>query len=431
MVVPRIVGVIVAVSGLVATACGADGGARARLVAGAGAIAVLAVTVSDGCQPSPPQRVAAWSVRVDGRHAHEVLLFPGSGVTRYETLIGPLTKGRHTVDLQPSELWKPVDCLSVQRLEAGVHETGTPEHALYSHAPVLELRADTIGEQTDLPLYAYAEREQSSAESTWRYTVVFSNEDGGTPTRALLARWGRTTDIEQVYEVSTSAGRIAREAFQGPDHVTRSFLGRRQGEAPVLLVATLNNMVIDRGRSLAAIRPVPAVVDLSRATRESTMDDRPWVYRVMENELTSEGRIAADAPIDDQWPRLAPDPLWHVFLEARLRLDRTVAVAWVIDRAGHRLWSHYGRMPLAIDRDGWVRSAVAVGADPAASVAEVGWACLAAPDAKPGGSCEIEATRAFALSGEYRPGVNLVTPGRFVLEPGGEARLTPPASRPF
>ena len=42
----------------------------------------------------------------------------------------------------------------------------------------------------------------------------------------------------------------------------------------MLLVATLNNMVIDRGRSLAAVRPVPAVVDLSRATRESTMDDR-------------------------------------------------------------------------------------------------------------------------------------------------------------
>jgi hypothetical protein len=301
---------------------------------------------------------------------------------------------------------------------------------VYRHAPVLELRADTIGEETDLPLYAYAERMQADAASTWRYTIVFSNEDGGTPTRALLARWGRTTDIEQVYEVGTAGGRITREAFQGPDHVTRAFAGRRQGEAPVLLVATLNNMVIDRGRSLAAVRLVPSVVDLSRATRESTMDDRPWVYRVMENELAAEGRIVADAPLDDQWPKVAPDPLSHLFLEASLRLDRAVAVAWVTDRSGRRLWSHYGRMPLAIDRDGWVRSAVAVGTDPAGQVAEVGWACLAAPDAEAGGSCEIAASRAFSLTREYRPGSNLVTPGRFTLKPGAEARLTLVASGP-
>jgi hypothetical protein len=95
----------------------------------------------------------------------------------------------------------------------------------------------------------------------------------------------------------------------------------------------------------------------------------------------------------------------------------------VTDRAGRRLWSHYGRLPLAIDRDGWVRSAVAVGTNPAASVAQVGWACLAVPDAKPGGSCEIEATRAFTLTSGYGPGANLVIPERFVLKPGGEAKL--------
>jgi hypothetical protein len=80
-------------------------------------------------------------------------------------------------------------------------------------------------------------------------------------------------------------------------------------------------------------------------------------------------------------------------------------------------------MPLAIDRDGWVRSAIAVGADPAASVADAGWACLAAPDAKPGGSCDIEASRAFVLTKDYVPGPNLITPGRFILKPGGEATL--------
>jgi hypothetical protein len=403
-------------------ACGPGGGFRAGLTSSPGAMAVLSVAVADNCPASPPQRVAAWQVHVDGAPGHQMLMFPGTGLDHYESLLGPLADGRHSVELRPSDLWKPVPCLSVRRLHATVYAKESAEHALYRHAPVLELRADTIGEQTDLPLYAYAER-GPTAGFTWRYTVVFSNEDGGTPTRALLARWGRTTDIEQVYEVTTPAGGLVREAFQGPDHATRAFTGRRQGEAPVLLVATLNNMVLDRGRSLAAVRLVPAVVDLSEATRESTMDERPWVYRVMEGELAAEERIAADAPLDDRWPRVAPGPSWHLFLEARLRLDRTVAVAWVTDRAGRRLWSHYGKLPLAIDRDGWVRSAVALGPDPLGSIAQIGWACLAAPDAERGGSCEIEASRAFVLTGAYRPGTNLVLPGRFVLKPGGEAAL--------
>ena len=423
MVMRRLVGGLFALTGLVA-ACGGGGGVRTTIAAQVGSMAVLAVTVADRCPIPPAQRVTAFSVWVDGTHRHEVLLFPGSGLTRYDSLVGPLTRGRHSVELRPSDLWKAAGCVLVQGLEATAYAAGTPEHAVFRHAPVLELRADTIGEATDVPLYAYAERLPAGPESTWRYSIVFSNEDGGTPTRALLARWGRTTDIEQVYEVATSGGRITREAFQGPDHVTRAFAGRRQGEAPVLLVATLNNMVIDRGRSVAAVRPVPAVVDLSQATRESTMDDRPWVYRVMENELAAEGRIAADAPVDERWPKVAPDPLSHVFFEARLRLDRAVAVAWVTDRPGRRLWSHYGQMPLAIDRDGWVRSAVAVGVDPLSQVADMGWACLAAPDAKGVGSCEIEATRAFALTRAYRPGANLVAPGRFTLRPGGEAKLS-------
>ena len=426
----RVAGAIVAFLGLAAAACGEGGGLRATLTAGPGALAVLSVTVADRCQAPPASRATAWAIWVDGTHSHEILLFPGVGLARYDSLLGPLPEGRHTVELRPSGLWKAADCLSVQHLGTAVHEAGTPGHDVYRHAPVLELRADTIGEQTDLPLYAYAERVGADAGTRWRYSVVFSNEDGGTPTRALLARWGRTTDIEQVYEVSTSAGRIIRETFQGPDHVIRAFAGRRQGEAPVLLVATLNNMVIDRGRSLAAARPVPAVVDLSSTTRESTMDERPWVYRVMGNELAAEGRIAADAPLDEQWPRVAPDPLSHVFLEARLRLDRTVAVAWVTDRSGRRFWSHYGKLPLAIDRDGWVRTAVALGANPLDAVAQTGWACLAAPDAEPRGSCEVEASRAFVLTGDFTPGANLVRPGRFVLKPGGEAKLDLTASGP-
>ena len=424
----RIAAALALLAGAAGAACSSDAANRTAVDTTASAMAVLTVTVDDTCPASTPRGVAAWSVWIDGVRGHEVLVFPAIGPDRYDTLVGPLAEGRHSIELRPAAIWEPPACIAIERLETAVHAAGTPEHELYRRAPVLELRADTIGEDTDLPLYAYAERVPADAGAAWRHSIVFSNEDGGTPTRALFARWGRTTDVEQVYEVRTLGGRVTDEVFQGPDHVTRAFGGRRQGEAPVLLVATLNNMVIDRGRSLAAVRLVPSLEDLSAATRESTMDARPWVYRRMAQELAAEGRIAEDAPLDERWPRVAPDPRAHLYLEARLRLDRAVAVAWVTDRAGRRYWSHYEKLPLVIDRDGWVRTAVAVGADPAASVAEVGWACLADPEAAPGGSCEIEATRAFALDGEYTPGANLVAaPGRYVLKTGEEAKVAPGA----
>jgi len=426
----RHTGVILAVSSLITTACDGRDPRRAEFSATPGMMAVLSATVADSCPSPPPRRVSVWSIWIDGARSHEILLFPGAGPPRYDSLLGPLGVGRHSVELRPSEFWAPAGCVTLQRVEVKAVDALAPAFAMYRHAPVLELRADTIGEESDLPLYAYAEPVEGNGGAGWRYTVVFSNEDGGTPTRALLARWGRTTDIEQVYEVTASAGGVVREEFQGPDHATRAFTGRRQGEAPVLLVATLNNMVLDRGRSLAAVRPVPELVDLSRATRESTMDRRPWVYRVMANELEAEGRIADDAPLDDQWPRVAPGPASHVYVEARLRLDRAVAVAWVTDRAGRRFWSHYGKLPLAVDRNGWVRSAVALGPDPLGSVAEIGWACLPAPAAEPGGSCEIEASRAFVLTDGYTPGPNLVSPGRFVVKPGEEAALQLATPRP-
>ena len=45
-----------------------------------------------------------------------------------------------------------------------------------------------------------------------QYTMIFSNEDGGTSTRALMARWGRTTDVEYIYRAWLDAARRGRRA---------------------------------------------------------------------------------------------------------------------------------------------------------------------------------------------------------------------------
>jgi hypothetical protein len=398
---------------------------RAAFTTGPAAMAVVSLAATDACVgvASATRRASAVAVWVDGRYDHELLLFPGSGRNRYDTLLGPLGAGRHDVNLRHSAFWEPSPCLQTGDPAVDVVDAGQRRHALLQRAPVLELRADTVGEQTDLPLFEYVEELIEDGVRQLRYTVVFSHEDGGTQTRALFARWGRTADIEQVYEASLRGGQVVKEAFQGPDHETLQFRGRRRGGVPILLVATLNNMVSDRGRGIAPVRPVPESVDLSKATRESTLDSRPWAYRVMGHELAAEGRISPHAPNDDRWLRVAPDPREHLYLEARLTLDHAVAAAWARDRNGRRFWSHYGRDSLTINRTGWVRTAIAVGPDPGSGVVETGWACLRASDDQAPGSCVIEATRAFVFGQDWTPGPNVVEPATLKLRAGEEASL--------
>ncbi len=55
-----------------------------------------------------------------------------------------------------------------------------------ARAPVLFARENTVAYFSDVPLLVYAEREGNFLT----YTVIFSNEDGGTSTRALMDRGG-------------------------------------------------------------------------------------------------------------------------------------------------------------------------------------------------------------------------------------------------
>ena len=76
-------------------------------------------------------------------------------------------------------------------------------------APVLFARLNTVGKFSDIPLVLYCERVKDTAGDALQYTVIFSNEDGGTSTRTLMARWGRSTDIEYVYQRATATGRAS------------------------------------------------------------------------------------------------------------------------------------------------------------------------------------------------------------------------------
>jgi hypothetical protein len=365
----------------------------------------LAVVIRDR-RTAGGAAAAALSVQINGREAQHILVLPGSGREAYDALLGPFGAGEHEITLERSTLWPWPDGVEIGSAHAEVRKTAGGDAAILAHAPSLGLRADTIGTASDLPLLIYVEDQRHDAKGWIRYSAIFSHEDGGTPAQALMARWGRTTDIELVYEVDWSQGQILQERFQGPDHKMLPFHGRREGQHPYLLVSTLNNMFLDRGMSLVTIRPVPRLVRLEGRTRESVMDDHPWIYGVMARELQTERRI--DAEVED--------PRSFLYVEAELDLRNAAVSALARSDRGDWRDSSRGREDFAIARNGCVRIAIPSAADATA----LRWQChpraSEVKDAK--AQCRVQWTRAFRLDTNFVPGENLIEPGVASLTSG-------------
>ena len=156
--------------------------------------------------------------------------------------------------------------------------------------------------------------EKTERGSRIRYSVIFSNEDGGTPADRLLATWGRLTDIEYIYGIEFDhSGNVIAETYQGKDHKILAFEGRREGRHPLLYVATDNNMVSSEGTELQRYALAPIPFDLTQASREAVMDENPWTYAVTAQEARREGRVSASP---SPGKKMIFDPARYAVLEA-------------------------------------------------------------------------------------------------------------------
>ncbi len=340
--------------------------------------AVVTIALDDSQFPA----ATALDIAVDGEVKTTVLVFGKIGHPAYTTLLHDLPTGRHEITALRSPFWPWPSASSTPTLTAAI----APESVVVSHAPSLWLRGDTIGMATDLPLVLYAEDLRVNGSGVLRYSYIFSNEDGGTATPALLARWGRTTDIEMAYEEEWKDGRVIGSRFQAPDHHVLAYAGAREADHPSLLDATLNNVFLDRGRSGVRVTMVPVLVDLQSATRESVMDKHPWVYRRMADELNEEGKTAVYGDVRE-----------YLYVDARLTLVDSAVAA--IARGSDGTWraSDRGIKDLAVDRNGWVRIAI-----PNSRLAtDLGFVCY---PVKPGvGRCRVEISRVLSLDDGYKP----------------------------
>ena len=250
-----------------------------------------------GCDWSQPGREAAvLRLEVDGRYSQHLVLVRGPEVARYRIMLGPLLAGRHRLTLTPdSGAWaKAPREFGISRVDILPIGASSPDHRALVLAPILYARPNTVGRFTDTPLLMWYETDKTERGSRIRYSVIFSNEDGGTPANRLLATWGRLTDIEYVYGIELDAeGQVIEETFQGKDHQIVAFQGKREGRHPLLYVVTDNNMVKDVGQTLERFAPAPVLFDLADASREKVMDENPWTYAVTAQEARREGRVVA------------------------------------------------------------------------------------------------------------------------------------------
>ncbi len=301
-----------------------------------------------------------------------------------------------------------------------------PYYLPLANAPILYARAGTIESMSDAPVLAYCERLGDSSAPLLQYTIIFTNEDGGTSTRGLMARWGRTTDIEYVYRAYLKPdGTLLRATIQGRGHKETAFQGRREGAHPLLTPVTLNNMVSAEAASRVRFQLAPQLVDLTAASRELVMDHNWFVYRVAAQELEREGKIRPFGVADGE---KISDPRNYLYLEASIANRNSAIAALVRLRGENRLRSsHLGRPGFAIERDGWIRTAIELppGTAPA-QVASIGFECLvAAPSNKDplpdSGICHIgQVSKAFFLGADYRPGESFFRMQTPVDIPAGE-----------
>ena len=254
---------------------------------------------------------------VDGTYAQHLVLSRGAAPVDYRVRLGTLGAGRHELRVERDARMSAkaagpatIDVTAVEALAQGSGDAFTAQ----SMAPIVYARPNTVGRFTDLPLLMWYEIEPTPRGRLFRYSVIFSNEDGGTRTDRLMATWGRTTDIEFVYGVEVdAAGGVLAEQFQGPGHEVPPFTGRHEAGHPLLWVSTDNNMVSESGPTRMRYAPEAVKFDLTNVAREVVMDANPWTYAIASVEMRREGKIAADAP-----PGLntIDDPRRFVYVEA-------------------------------------------------------------------------------------------------------------------
>ncbi len=325
----------------------------------------MILTLEAGANKSSWAKVGAegatLTVFVDGKYNQDVMLFGGAKKFVYQVALGIFEQGKHALAVvlnqtRSAKNSKQAKIYSVKIAPANLSDKNSPDAIALANSPVIYARPDTIDKFSDVPLLTYYEIFPIGENAfKIRYTVIYSNEDGGTQTAALMARWGRATDIEWIYDIEFRDGKLASEIYQGANHETKTFAGKKiLGNHTLLYDVTVNNNFADAGCSELRFAPQPIRADLSSKSRETVMDENSWTYRVMAEEATREGRVNA-AKLD---ANTIADPRDYLYAEIYSEPKAAAIAIEAVNSGGEKFSSDAGNAALRVSRDRYVRIAM-------------------------------------------------------------------------
>jgi hypothetical protein len=117
---------------------------------------------SPGSDWSAPGREAALAtLTLAGKPAQHIMLWAGEERHTYSAFLGALDAGRYdlSIDRHP-QYSAPGSHVAIHSTRFRQLPRTDPHWAELAHAPILYARADTIGQFTDIPFFAYCERLQ-------------------------------------------------------------------------------------------------------------------------------------------------------------------------------------------------------------------------------------------------------------------------------
>jgi len=316
----------------------------------------------------PESESAILTIYIDSTHSfqnQDIVLFKGDELFVYKVSLGIIDSGSHTIEVYfngdkspPGAQFVFLDELSLVPIALK-----SRDYDVFRFSPVLygrDLVSEDESVHTDVPLLMWHEVDTVESDKWIEYSMIWSNEDGGTNSIGLMSRWGRTTDIEWIYKVKIDpGGNVLEEYFQGPGHSTSYFQGNRINDHPVLKTVTINNMVSDEGESDYKFFLSPEKSKQEIHSREILMDDDPWTYEIMALEMIAEGKY--ESPADPISPAVS-DARNYLYLEFNTQMaGNGIRLTFAAKLKNDPFWyySDHGLSSIgAVNAGGWRRSTI-------------------------------------------------------------------------
>ena len=316
----------------------------------------------------PESESAVLTIYIDSTYSfqnQDIVLFKGDELFVYKVSLGIIYSGSHTIEVYfngdkspPGAQFVYLDDFSLIPIALN-----SRDYDVFRFSPVLygrDLVSEDESVHTDVPLLMWHEVDTVESDKWIEYSMIWSNEDGGTNSISLMSRWGRTTDIEWIYKVKIDpGGNVLEEYFQGPGHSTSYFQGNRINDHPVLKTVTINNMVSDEGESDYKFFLSPEKSKQEIHSREILMDDDPWTYEIMALEMIAEGKY--ESPADPISPAVS-DARNYLYLEFNTQMaGNGIRLTFAAKLKNDPFWyySDHGFSSIgAVNAGGWRRSTI-------------------------------------------------------------------------